>query len=51
MNSFLFYCDVGWHEGPWVIIYKGVEVQEVKMMNRNAKNFVCIFEGGVVLKH
>ena len=33
MKSFLFCCDMGWHEGPWVGIYKGVEVQEVKMIN------------------
>ena len=32
-------------------IYKKVEVQEVKMVNWNAKNFVCMCEGGKVLKN
>ena len=30
---FLCVFDMGYHEGLWVGIYKGVEVQEVKMMN------------------
>ena len=32
-------------------IYKGVEVQEVKMMKWNAKSFVCMCERGKDSKH
>ena len=42
---------VGWHERLWVGIYKGVEVQEVKIVNWNVKSFVCMCEGWKVLKY
>ena len=40
-----------WHGIAWglcVGIYKGVEVQKMKMMNLNAKSFVCVCEGGKI---
>ena len=33
MKSFSVDCNMGWHEGLWVNIYKRLEVQEVKMVN------------------
>ena len=41
----------GWHERLWVGIYKGVEVQEVKIVNWNVKSFVCMCEGWKGLKY
>ena len=29
--------EMGWHEGPWTCIYKGVEVKRV---NGNTKSFL-----------
>ena len=43
--------DMGWHEGLWVGIYKGVELQDVKMVNSNAKSLMCMCEGWKVLKY
>ena len=40
---------VGWHERLWVGIYKGVEVQEVKIVNWNVKSFACMCGEGKVL--
>ena len=42
---------MGWYEGLLVGIYKGVEEQEVKMVNWNVKNFACMCEEGKVLKY
>ena len=41
VNDIIFGLSVfkmGWHEGLWACVYKGVEV---KMVNENAKNFLC----------
>ena len=38
-----------WHEGLWVGIYKGIEMQKVKIVGWNAKRFVCMYEGGKIL--
>ena len=32
---------MGYHEGLWACVYKGVEVKRV---NRNAKSFLCVRE-------
>ena len=36
--------EMGWHEGLWACVYKGVEVQGVKRVNGNAKSFVYVRE-------
>ena len=41
--------EMGWHERPWACVYKGVEVQGLKMVNGNAKSFVHV--RGKVLKY
>ena len=33
-----------YHEQLWVSAYKGVQTQEVKMVNWSAKSFVCMCE-------
>ena len=41
VNDIIFGLSVfkmRWHEGLWACVYKGVEV---KMVNENAKNFLC----------
>ena len=47
---FVYVFDKERYEGLWVGVYKRVEVQEVKIMNWNAKSFVCTYEEGKVLK-
>ena len=44
VNDIIFGLSVfkmGWHEGLWACVYKGVEV---KMVNENAKSFLCVRE-------
>ena len=33
--------EIGWYEMLWTWVYKGVKV---KMMNENAKSFLCVWE-------
>ena len=33
--------EIRWYEGLWAYVYKGVEL---KMVNENAKSFVCVRE-------
>ena len=33
--------EIGWYERLWTCVYKGVKV---KVMNGNAKSFVCVWE-------
>ena len=54
VNDIIFGLSVfkmGWHEGLWACVYKGVEV---KMVNENSKSFFFFFgerERGKVLTH
>ena len=46
INDIVFYLcvfDMRWYEGSWVSIYKGIDRQDVKMINENAKRSVlCV---------